>query len=282
MRFTKVFGGLALALAVAAAAGSAQAKFSMSGDYTGTGSADIDGQNASLSTHSYGITASYNFVTFKARRTTYDFSNVESDPFDELTKLQVTLHHKGNITSNISYLASLGLATLYEDDFDIADSYNIMPALALGWNFTNGMTAFFGAAANINAADNVYLPVIGLQLGDDKDRGWTGAIAYPATKVQYRFNPALAVNATFVTVRDTYHLDNDRSKGNWADGYFREESYGTSIGATLTPVKHFTVSAGVVTYFNRQFKVYDNNGNKIESFDTDPALGGYLNASYAF
>lgn len=277
----KVLNGVAVALLVVASA-SAQAKFSFSGDYTGTGDADIDGQNASLSTHSYGITANYDFVSFQARRTTYDFSNVESDPFDELTKLQVRFHHKGNVTSNISYLASIGLGALYEDSLDIGESYNITPALAFGWNFTNGMTVFFGAAANLNAADNVYLPVIGLQLGDDKDYGWTGSIAYPATRVQYRFNPTLAVNATFVTVRDTYHLDNDRSKGAWADGYFREESYGTSLGATITPINHLTLSAGIVSYFNRQFKVYNNSGHKIESFDTDPAFGGYLNVSYAF
>lgn len=281
MQFTTVASGVALAVLLSLSANS-QAKLSFSADYTGTGDADIDGQSSSLRTHSYGFNVGYDFIDFTARRTTYDFSGVESDPFDELTKLQITLHHKGNITSNISYLASLGLGALYEDDLDLSESYNVSPTLALGWNFTNGMTAFVGATANLNPADNVYLPVIGLQLGEDKDKGWTGAIAYPATRVQYRFNPTLAVNATFLTVRDTYHLDDDKSKGNWADGYFREESYGASFGATVTPIQHLTFSVGVNTYFNRQFKVYDNDGNKIESFDTDPTYGGYFNVNYSF
>lgn len=281
MNYQQIVCGAALALS-AGLMGVAHAQFSLSADYIGTGDADIDGQNASLSTHSYGVNASYDFLKFTAKQTTYDFSNVESDPFDELTKLQITAHHKGQISSNLSYLASLGLGALYEDSLDISDSYNITPALALGWEFSNGLTAFFGAAANINAADNVYLPIIGLQLGSDKDQGWTGAIAYPETKVQYRFNPTLAVNATFLTVRDTYHLDDNASKGSWADGYFREESYGASIGASLTPIQHLKLSAGLVSYFNRQFKVYDHDGNKIESFDTDPAFGGYASVSYVF
>lgn len=281
MKLTSVAGAAALAVLLSLST-SSQAGLGFSADYTGTGDADIDGQNSSLRTQSYGINASYSFIDFTARRTTYDFSGVENDPFDELTKLQVRLHHKGNITSNISYLASLGLGVLYEDSLDVAESYNVTPTLALGWNFTNGMTAFLGACADLNPADNEYLPVIGLQLGDDKDHGWSGAIAYPATRVQYRFNPSLAVNATFLTVRDTYHLDDDKSKGEWADGYFREESYGASLGATITPIQHLTFSVGVNTYFNRQFKVYDNDGNKIESFDTDPTYGGYFNVKYSF
>lgn len=278
MRLNRICLGLALCFVFS----QASAQFTISSDYLGTKDADIDGQNASLSTHSYGLKANYNFVSFQARRTTYDFSNVESDPFDELTKLQLSFYHKGQITSNISYLGNLGLGILYEDNFDVSKSYAVTPSLAIGWDFSNGMTAFFGASANLNAADNVYLPVIGLQLGNEKEQGWTGAIAYPATRVQYRFNPQLAVNATFLTIRDTYHLDDEADKGSWADGYFREESYGTSVGAIFSPIKHLQLSAGIVSFFNRQFKVYDQNGNKIESFDTDPALGGYANISYSF
>lgn len=281
MKLNHVAASAALAIILGLGA-QANAQLSLSTEYIGTGDADIDGQSSSLSTKSYGIRANYNFVSFSAHKTTYDFSGVESDPFDDLTKLELTFHHKGNFSSNLAYLASLGFGALYEDSLDLSESYNITPTLAFGWNFANGMTAFFGATANLNAADNVYLPVIGLQLGEDKDHGWTGAIAYPATRVQYRFNPSLAVNATFLTIRDTYHLDDDKSKGEWADGFFREESYGTSIGAVYSPIKHLNLSAGVVTLFNRQFKVYDNDGNKIDSFDTDAAFGGYANISYSF
>lgn len=281
MKLSCVASGVALALVLGFSA-SAQAQLNVSADYMGTGDADIDGQNSSLSTHSYGIKVGYDFIDFTARRTTYDFSDVDTDPFDELTKLKITLHHKGNFTSNISYLASLGLGALYEDSLDLSDSYNVTPTFALGWDFANGMTAFFGATANFNAADNIYMPVIGLQLGDDKEQGWTGAIAYPATRVQYRFNPSLAINATFLTVRDTYHLDDDSYKGSWADGFFREESYGASVGATLTPIQHLMLSVGVVSFFDRQFEIYDQSGNKIDSFDTDAAFGGYVNVSYNF
>lgn len=256
---------------------------SINANYTGTDSADIKGTDGDLSTQTFTFDASYGFATFIYSNTQYDFSGVGEDPFDSLEKVAVDLHHNGYITSNLAYGVGLTLGALYEEDFDVGDSYNVSPRVTFGWTFSNGMTAFFGGYANFNGADNVYLPIIGLKLGDEKDLGWMGSLAYPATMVQYRFNSLLAVGASFMTVRDTYHLDDDVSvKGSWADGYLREESYGVGVHATLTPVQHLKLTAGIFSYFDREFKVYDNGGDEIDSFETDNSYGAFVRGGFVF
>ncbi|MBU3844235.1 MAG: hypothetical protein H9847_05110 [Candidatus Anaerobiospirillum pullicola] len=289
MNYKKMAAAVALGsltLLGASALSSAQAAnvggLRFNANYTGTGEADIKGSNESLQTNTFTFDASYAFATFIYSHTEYDFSGYD-DPFDSLDKVAIDLHHNGYISSNLAYGVGLTLGALYEEDFDIGDSYNVSPRAVLGWTFKNGMTAFLGAFANLNGADNVYLPIVGLKLGDDSDHGWMGSIAYPATMVQYRFNDWLAVGANFMTVRDTYHLDDDWDrKGDWADGYLREESYGAGLSATLSPMKMFKVTAGVFSYFDREFKVYNSSGDEIDSFETDNTWGGYLRAGFSF
>lgn len=282
-RVLNVTAGLGLMAAATMSATSAQAGFSFSTDFIGTDEASIKNSDAELSTRAYGFTASSEFVTFGFQRTDYDFSNLgDSDPFDSLNKMYVDLHYQGFVNNNLYYMAGLNLGALYESDLSLGDSYNISPRLAFGYNFKSGMVAFVGAYANFNGAENVYLPILGLKLGEDKEKGWSGAIAYPATFVQYRFNPQWAVNCSFMTVRDTYHIDDDASKGDWSDGYFREESYGAGVGFNFTPFQHIRLGAGVFSYFDRNFTVYNSSGNEIEEFEVDNAAGAYVRAKLLF
>lgn len=280
--------GVALALGMTAPLGASNAiaadgyGFFFNADYLGTGDGDIEGTNSELSTQSYGFNAGYKFITVMYNTTEYDFSGGSFDPFDQLNSIAVDLHHSGYITSNVAYSVGINVGSKYEDSIEFGDDYSVSPRVAIGWTFNNGLAAFFGAYANFNGADNVYLPILGLKLGDEADHGWMGSIAYPATMVQYRFNNWLAVHATFLTVRDTFHLDDDSSKGSWADGYFREESYGAGIGATLNPMKNIKLSAGVMSYFDREFKVYNNGGDEIASFETDNSVGAYVRAGLVF
>lgn len=277
-----------LAAAVATAAACAlstavAAPFMVNFDAIGTADADIKGSNAEMKTTSYGLSGGTDWITVGVNRTDYDFSNTNGvEPFDSLNKIYVDLRHDGYITSNIRYYAGLNLAALYEDDIDLGDSYNISPRVAIGWEFMNGITAFAGAYASLNEADNIFEPILGLEVGRDRDIGWSGAIAYPATRIQYRFNPTWAIDANFMTVRDTYHLDNDAAKGDFRDGYMREESYGAGIGVTFSPVKMVKLSAGLFSYWDREFKFYNNSGNELGTVETDNSNGAYFRGSLVF
>ena len=284
---TKV-GAAALALGMTlfgmgALSTEASAMVKINADFFGSADSDVkDSQNGELNTQAYGVSVDTTYFSVGARRTDYDFSGINDYGFDSGNTIYADAHYNGDFSNNLSYSVGLMVGALYEDDFDLGDSYAVSPRAILGYRFTNGLTGFLGAYVNFNGADNVYLPIIGLKLGDESDHGWSGSIAYPATRVQYRFNNFWAVDGTFLTVRDTFHLDDDNERGTLKDGYIREESYGVGVGVTLNPLTHFQVSLGLFSYFDREFKLYNPAGDEQDSFETDPTYGGYLRGSLVF
>lgn len=283
MKRSLISAAFATVAACAISSAAIAAPFFVNLDLVGTADADIKGSNAEMKTTSYGINGGTDWISVGVTRTDYDFSNLNNAPFDSLNKVYVDLRYDGYIASNIRYYAGLNLAALYESDLDIGNSYNISPRIAVGWEFMNGITAFAGAFASLNEADNIFEPIFGLEVGKNHELGWTGSIAYPSTRIQYRFNPTWAVDASFMTVRDTYNLDDDSAKpAKLKNGYMREESYGLGLGVSYTPVQMVTISAGLVSYFDREFKFYDQGGNSIGTVETDNSNGAYVRAAINF
>ncbi len=284
---SKKLGAAALALGMTllgmgALSTEASAMVKISADFFGTGDSDVKDSNGDLNTKAYGLNLDSTYFSLGVKRTDYDFSGVDDFGFDSANTIYGDVHYNGSFSNNLTYSVGLTLGALYESDFDFGDSYALAPRAVLGYKFTNGMTGFLGAYANFNGAENIYLPIIGLKLGDDKDHGWSGSIAYPATRVQYRFNSFWAVDATFLTVRDTFHLDEDNERGDLSDGYIREKSYGMGLGVTLNPLTHFQISTGLFSYFDREFELYNHGGDELGSFETDPAYGAYVRGSLVF
>lgn len=269
-------------LGLGAVSTEASAKIAINADFFGTGDSDVKDSKGELNTQAYGLNVNTTYFSLGYKRTDYDFSGVEDFGFDGTNAFYGDVHYTGFFSNNLTYSVGLTLGSFYETDADLSDSYVLAPRAILGYRFTNGMTGFLGAYANFNGAENVYLPIIGLKLGDESDYGWSGSIAYPATRVQYRFSPLWAVDATFLTVRDTYHLDDDHKRGLISDGYIREKSYGASLGVTVNPLSHLQLSAGLFSYFDREFELYDKDGDELGSFETDPTYGAYFRGSLVF
>lgn len=256
--------------------------FYVNTDVMASGDANINGTDTDLKTSSFGVNVGNEYMTIGYMHTEYNFSG-SFDPFDSLNKFTVDLRTERALSTSLVGYAGVTLGTLFEDDISLGDSYSISPRLALGWTFMNGMTAYVGAYANLNAAENVFLPIVGLKIGEDSDRGWSGSIAYPATKVNYRFNKSWSADLTYLTINDTYYMGDDVArKGLLSEGFMREKSQGASIGVTWNTPLGLVLSGGLFSYFDREFKLYDKDGNDFATFETDNCAGAYLRGSLYF
>lgn len=267
------------AAAVCALAGSAQAFF-VNANTSYNGDADVKNSGGvEVNTTVYQVAAGTEHFTFLYKRTDYDFSGID-DPFDSLNRLVFDAHADGDFTDEWGWFGGLGLGFGFEDDFNADENYQIMPRLGVSYMLTPAIKGFLGAAANINEADNKFLPVIGIMFGRDSDMGLSGSIAYPATKVTYRFNPMFAVEGVFLTIKELYQLNDDSKLIR--SGYVMEESYGASAGVVFTPIQLLTVKAGVHGYFDREYTFYNRHGSELGSEELDDCVGAYLNLSLAF
>lgn len=271
---------LAIALALGCTSSALASNYFIHADTQFTSEADIKGTNGNVQNSVYGISAGYmeknEIFSVEYKRSEYDFS-FNNAPFDGLNKLAFDYSKDVTFASNLHLYFGVNLATLFESSISLSDSYSISPRAAFGWNFYDNITGYLGAYANFNAADNVFLPIIGLRIGNDSDIGWTGSIAYPKTKLQYRFNKSLAADLTYIDLRDTYYIENDNR-----DEYFREEAKGLSLGVSYSFNKSIQASTGVFCYYDREFKFYNDAGNVIDSYEIDNNVGAYARLNYSF
>lgn len=277
------FSAVAVALSLSLSSiACAVPSYNLSVDGMFSNDADLKGTDSSVKTSSVGFSLSNQYFTVAYKNSSYDFSG-DVDPFSSLHKLTFDARYEAYFATNLKYYLGLNVGTLFEDDISLSDSYLLSPRVALGWTFMKGWTVYGGAYANLNAADNIFLPIVGLQIGNDSDLGWSGAIAYPETKIQYRFNRSLAADLTYLTVCDTYYISNSVDhKGKDTDGYYREEAQGASLGVTYSFNDTMHLSGGVFSYFDRELKFYDNSGDETISLDADDNVGAYARFSFSF
>lgn len=272
-----LISGLTAAAAAALCALPAQAFYvNASGAYNGK--ADIDG-GGEASTAVYRLTVGGQYLTFFYKHTSWDFSG-RDDPFDSLNYTGVDAHLDGSFSTNWGYFAGLTLAMGFEEDIHLEDNYAVTPRLGLSYQFLPGTRVFLGAAAQFNEVENQYLPIIGIEFGSQRDQGLTGSIAYPATRVTYRFNATWAVEGVFLTVRELCQLADDSSL--LPQGYIFEESYGASAGVIVTPLEQLEIRAGLQSYFDREYTLYNKGGHEVASFDMDPSTGLYGSVNFKF
>ena len=243
------------------------------------GKADLKDSNQDVEISSYRIFGGNEFLTLGYKKTEFDWSDGRYN-LDSLNYLYADIHYGGAIAGNFTYHAGIGLSSGFEDDCNLPENYSISPRIAFGYKFNQDWEGFAGVATQFNEVENKFLPIIGVKYRDDGALGFSGSIAYPATKATYRFSQFLALNATMLVHQELYQLSDSSNISR--EGYIFDESVGTSFGVSITPLKMLTIDAGLNTYFNHEYTVYDKNGNELRSIEVDPSAGAYVNVRAAF
>lgn len=260
---------------------SAHAQFYLDASANGIVDSDVDALGQDVQQQDYKFAAGWNFIGFKYKHTVYDFSGntkwlTHSDQF------VIDLHHEGYFSGNdgMGYFGGIGYGIGFEEDVHMNEAYFIPARVGVSIPLDSTLTGYIGAGANWNQADNKYIPIVGVKIGDPRDNGWHGGIAYPYTKIAYRFNPQWQVEARYDAVKEVTQL-RDRSPLSQG-GYLLEESSSAGLQVTWNPISTLSLYAGGKYFFDRDYDVYDQGGNCIYSTSVDEALGGYVGARFDY
>lgn len=241
-------------------------------------SADIKGTNQDVSTDVYTIAVGNEYFTLAYKHTDYDFSGTEY--IDNKDYWLLDAHLNGMFTDTFGYFFGAGAAMGYEDDIHLTDNYSLMARGGLAIAFNRMITGFLGVYGQYNEAEPQCLPIVGIKIGNERQTGWSGALAYPYTKLTYRFNPMFSVDGSLITTRELTQLSDDSIISR--KGYMLEESYSVGLNANFTPIKLVTITAGVNYLFDRELSFYNHSGDEFASWETDPSAGFNVSARINF
>ena len=268
-----------LAAVLACFAAPAMANWSVTPIYTYLGKADTKDVKDEVKTSTYGLEVANEYFTFGYTRTNYDFKN----SYDiDLNKLYADAKYDKINRGTWGYFLGMGVAFGWEDDFHMSKNYQITPRAGVNYDFGNDWFVSLGVGFDLNEIENYVDPVFLIAYRDPSALGLSGSIG-TYNHIQYRFSDAVALEGTVNYIdRDVYQLADKAKHGAAREGYFMEKSISANAGVVATPIDMFTLKAGVEARFDREYKVYDKDGHKLRTYDSDPAYGFYLSGALNF
>lgn len=240
--------------------------------------AGIKDSDASVSRTRYGFRASCSHFTLGYDYTRYSWDNHQDlgltgnslTPWDDMHYLFLTANR--NILLSQEWMLNLGGGISSAFEREMSDSFGLAARVMFFRLFESGWSAGIGLAGACHPVRSIVLPALSLGYGSPRDPGLSFRIGFPATEMRYVFTDTLALRAGADFNVRAYRLKNDSQVAE--KGYFREQAVKLSLDAEIRPMKNMTLSMGPYFLLAREWKIYDQDKNRIgkEEFKNRPGL----------
>ena len=159
-------------------------------------------------------------------------------------------------------------------------------------SFGAGITSFFsyklsdehaiqlGGFANYHSVKTLILPVLGYSYRERETDGLKMVIGFPRAYIGYHLNPQILLNAGMIYSQAVIRLSDD--SGIEPEGYSEAKDFQANIGLRYEINKHIVVSADLLYAIKRDFTIYNQNANEIDSYSIEPSFGGIVKFQYRF
>ena len=250
--------------------------------------ADLDGHSGGYGVVNSGVSLGWRWFTLTYNNNHYSWNNVDrlplgdkrSDPWDSLNNLDFDATFDGNFTGNLGWFAGANVYSGWEKD--ISDSFGAGGRLGISYKLGQNWRLRLGAFLLYHPIGVQGWPIVGLswQPPGSEKQGLSFSIGSPATMVQYRFTPVVALRAGAHYQYGVYRLANDSAV--YEQGYVMPRSVVAGLYVDVTPLQGLSLVAGVEGNLWRDIALYDDDGDKVEDWDVDSAMGFVLRLNYGF
>lgn len=214
-------------------------------------------------------------VAFDAEWSDYDFSGVtglignDPSPWEDVQTYRIAPSVQINF-DDPKWTMSFGgdIRAAYEPGADFADSLTGSGYVAFRYQWTKSFALTFGVGAGSRLEEDVLvLPVLGVEWQiDDK---WSFGTRGLGAGITYKFSDQLNL-----TLRGGYEPRGYRlsdSRGANPGGVFHDDRVPVGLELTWKPAPFaiFSIFAGGVVW--QEYRVYNDNGNKLADDESDPA-----------
>lgn len=207
------------------------------------------------------------------------FGNKTKDPWKNLHSISAGYNRSDMLNDQWGYFWGANVSSEFEKE--MSDSYSGVGYAGFIYDMPKMNLVFrFGGGASYNEIETTAMPVIGIDWNSNAPVGLSASIGMPETKISYRFDPQNALVLSLTGESGVFRLADDSTAAS--KGYFESESYGGMLAYIFQPTKRCQVTAGATYYLDRQYNIYDRNGENKKEYDLDNAVGGFVSASFQF
>jgi len=214
------------------------------------------------------------------RQTFLPFGNGKDDPWEEMHSVSLGYDHSNMFDHNWGYFFNIGGASEFEKEME--DSFSAMGLGGLICNIPEWrMTFRLGGGTFYNPVETNTVPIIGIDWNSRAESGLSFSLGVPTTQIAYRFSPKtdLSIGIGFGE-HGMYRLADDSTVKK--KGYLETEGMGGILTFTFAPIEGCTVTLGGVANFDREYTIYDKDGDNGRSYELDDAAGGFASIGFEF
>lgn len=260
-----------------------QPKLTFQSDYLSD--ANFEGFDASVKTYKQKIQLNNGMFGISYSRWDFDWDNAASLPFYKgKTPIEsmerVRLHANVPVFINDKWfmLNMLNVNATYEKE--VANAFGAGVVSFLSYKIDDKHAIQMGAFANYHPVKTLALPVLGYTYRVREKDGLSMVLGFPRAYVGYHVTPKLLFNAGMIYSQAVIRLADD--SGIEERGYVEAKDFQSNIGVRYEFNKHFELSADLLYTFKRDFTIYNNDANEVDSYSIESSAGAILKLKYIF
>ncbi len=258
--------------------------------FGGVTRSDIADTPASYALSGFDISAGIGPVGASFKRLSFDWQRTSDfvldthgqKPWGDLNEAAALLNWGGSITTQSSYFVMGGVSVGYEDQTD--DAYSLFGGAILSYQFTSNWSASAGAILSHHpkvATSLEFVPVLGIDWRASATNGLTFSLGVPTTEIAWVFRPGTRLVLDMSSFEGgLYRLADDNPLR--PSGYVELVNSSISLRYETLLWKRLGLSLGVGQAIDREFKLYDPDGENEKSYDIENKPGFLASVSMAF
>ncbi len=251
-----------------------------------TGGADVGDGDGQVAVRTAGVSLGCPVATLSYALTSYDwddvarlpFGNGSDDPWDELHLLHLAADGHGMLDAHWGWFAGGAVGAGWEEELD-GSGFLALSGGAL-YVVDEDLSLRLGLAARLHRVGLRLLPAVGLDWRTADAPGFSASVGAPESWLRWRFDPAWAMRLGAFIDGGIWRLKDGSPVAD--GGYVDNFGIVAALVADWSPLPGLTLSFGPDYHFARSLTVYDDDGDRRDDYDVDPAPGGSAALRWTF
>lgn len=247
--------------------------------------ANFEGFDASVKTYKQKIQINNEMFGISYNRWDFDWDNASSLPFykgktpiESMERVKLYANLPVFLNEKWFMLNSINVNTTYEKE--VANSFGAGIVSFFSYKIDESHAVQLGAFANYHPVKTLALPVLGYTYRVREKDGLSMVLGFPRAYVGYHLTPSLLINAGMIYSQAVIRLADD--SGIEEKGYVEAKDFQSNIGVRYEINDNFEISADILYTFKRDFTIYNNDANEVDSYSIEPSAGAILKLRYIF
>jgi hypothetical protein len=261
----------------------AQPKVTFQSDFLSD--AKFEGYEGSVKTYKQKIQINNEMFGFSYSRWDFDWKNASDLPFyqgktpiDSMSRIKLYANWPLRINDEWFMLNSVNVNATYEEEMN--DAFGAGITSFFSYKIDDKHSIQLGAFANYHSVKTLALPVLGYSYRARETDGLKMVIGFPRAYIGYHLSPEILLNTGMVYSQAVIRLADD--SGIEPEGYSEAKDFQANLGFRYEINQHFELSADLLYAFKRDFTIYNQNSDEVDSYSIEPSFGGIVKLKYLF